>query len=1398
MKTYNYDKHINTHLNSNRIGILAENPSREVIFTNDTFYRLFGMPAGTNLVGANCAELLKDAVHFFKKPDEATHFINQALEERVIQKKYPIFSANNQAFQLTYVPVFENDIYLGHIWEYENLTEQYQKDQELAFRQKMFNQLFNSDIKQADHTQIEKQTDIIKTHLKDIHFDKNLNKYLLAISYKTKKEETYKYADVSELLEFISIKDTIHQNQQLVLSEFPISIFHLDVQKGKLIQDSLKFVGGNIKLVTGFEEEEFYQKGVDFSFKNVNPESIESLVNAYESILNSTKPVQVEFQWKVSTGQYNWLRIQALYFPVDQENGYLIGIVEDINSSKLNQEKLKQQDLLFSAILDNLNDIVIQVDTNLIITYANKRCETITGWSPNELIGKSVSHFSSKIDDIIQAEILSFYPEIRNFEGFEFPLSTKFQKYIWVKINAKPLVNAKNEITGITCSISSIQDVKDYQNELNKVNVRLHGISQNTFESNIVINLIDKKVEYVSSNYKTITGIDLQVSEEGFNEFEKIIHPDDYDWYTKKFISDIENKVKSRILKFRITQKNGKVIWVRESAIIRYNNDGIPSEYSSAITDISSLIEAERKAKENFEKFRIIAENSKDMVSLVNLNGVCEFVSGSVQNFGYQLGDFDGQKIFNYIYAEDVELVSSLFSKQELNDLNEIIEFRILKKDGNPVWVEANLSVFQDVEFHPLGLVLNIRDISERKKRMEEVQFKNNLVQAISEAQLAFINSSNPGQALGIIMDRLIELTGSEFGFIGEVQTDSAGIPSLLTHFLTDISWDDKHRKMYNEAKKDGLRFSNLNTLFGHTIKTGEMLISNHPKTDPKSGGLPLGHPPLNSYLGMPLFSGDKLIGMVGLANRPAGYDLQLIETFKPIWTASASIIQSYLHQKKLRDTKLELESSEGQLKAILTSMEDLVLELNKDVEIVQFWNNESDSSQLKIGLEIGRKLKDFDEPFQSDSLHQVIKEVFDDGKTRVLELCGTKDNNLTWYQFKISRIADSNQPKVSMLIQDISNRKNVEKEVERLKDFYELLLNNLPIDVVVLSRNHTYLYVNHKAISDAERREWVIGKDDFDYSRKYGLPMEYVLARRNMFNHVIQHKEMIEFEEEYKDKFPDGSSKWVLRFFTPIIDSKGEVDHILGFGLDITERKRAELDILTNLDRQKELNELKNKFVSTISHEFRTPLATIRSSMDLMDLYTDKKDIQILKIKDFIGVVNNEIQILTSLLNDVLLLGRHEARQTPFHPKKNNLMLVLQNVINQNFRFVKNQHIHIQSSSSIMDSEFDEKLISHILSNMISNAIKYSEEDVLVDMNQNKEESIISIKDKGIGIPHEDIHKLFNSFFRASNSQDFQGTGLGLVIVKNFVEMHNGKIEVISEEGKGSEFIITLPNQLS
>jgi len=153
-----------------------------------------------------------------------------------------------------------------------------------------------------------------------------------------------------------------------------------------------------------------------------------------------------------------------------------------------------------------------------------------------------------------------------------------------------------------------------------------------------------------------------------------------------------------------------------------------------------------------------------------------------------------------------------------------------------------------------------------------ELFSSNNLLNAISSAQTEFLISSNSHTVFEELLNRILVLTKSEYGFIGEVLYTSEGKPYLNTLSITNIAWNEATRKIYDDCHEFGLGFFNMDNLFGAVITTGQQVISNDPSTDSRSGGLPKGHPELNAFLGLPFYKDKALIGMVGLANRPGGY----------------------------------------------------------------------------------------------------------------------------------------------------------------------------------------------------------------------------------------------------------------------------------------------------------------------------------------------------------------------------------------------------------------------------------------------------------------------------------------------------------------------------------------------
>ena len=161
----------------------------------------------------------------------------------------------------------------------------------------------------------------------------------------------------------------------------------------------------------------------------------------------------------------------------------------------------------------------------------------------------------------------------------------------------------------------------------------------------------------------------------------------------------------------------------------------------------------------------------------------------------------------------------------------------------------------------------------------------------ILRLQSRFIRDRLPHEVFDPLLAELLALTGSEYGFIGEVWRDAQAQPYLKIFTLTNIAWDEATRAHVERERVNGLEFRNLSSLFGVPLVTRELLISNEPQNDPRRAGLPPGHPPLTRFLGVPLIHGGELVGEIGLANRPGGYDLDLVHRLEPLFATVAAIM---------------------------------------------------------------------------------------------------------------------------------------------------------------------------------------------------------------------------------------------------------------------------------------------------------------------------------------------------------------------------------------------------------------------------------------------------------------------------------------------------------------------------
>lgn len=389
-----------------------------------------------------------------------------------------------------------------------------------------------------------------------------------------------------------------------------------------------------------------------------------------------------------------------------------------------------------------------------------------------------------------------------------------------------------------------------------------------------------------------------------------------------------------------------------------------------------------------------------------------------------------------------------------------------------------------------------------------------------------------------------------------------------------------------------------------------------------------------------------------------------------------------------------------------------------------------------------------------------------------------THDELETRVQQRTAELALSNQS----LKAEIAERKRAEVALHSSMATNRALLNAIPDWIFRIAQDGTL--VNFKA---PKSTNLPLSSNDFLGKKIYEvLPQEVAEEIMDGMVKAFESREVqiCEYQLSVNQKMVDYEARIAIssdREFMVIIR-------------DITESKRKEQDIRNALEKEKNLNELKSRFVAMTSHEFRTPLASILSSAELLEHYGYKWDEE--RKQNHLKRIQISVKQMTELLNDVLLLGKAEAGKLELKPIKFDLYQFCQEIVEEIQITATTHQIIFQAQVQDAIGSLDEKLLRHILSNLLSNAIKYSpnQNKVYFDLICESTKAIFRIQDKGIGIPPPEKEQLFDSFHRANNVGSIPGTGLGLAIVKRAIDLHGGTIKLESELEVGTTFTITLP----
>lgn len=1044
---------------------------------------------------------------------------------------------------------------------------------------------------------------------------------------------------------------------------------------------------------------------------------------------------------------------------------------ENKEEELLAEQKLILSEARYKKISESLTDYFYTVKINngkAVETIHGETCLLITGYTSKDFAEDS-HLWINMIPPEERDSVVSRFNRILEGEDqppIEHRIICKDRKIRWVVDTTIPNYDLNGKLISYDGVIKDITERKDSEEKLRESEIKyremVEQINDVIFETDL-----NGVFTYVSPAVHAIGNfLPSDLIGRSMKEF---LDPSFQQKLEEQF-----QKVLSGVLEsteYKVITKNGDARWVRSSSrpILRDNHSiGL----RGILTDITIQKLAEEAIRISEEQFRSTFEQAAVGMAHVTPEGKWLRVNNRLcEMLGYTKNEMLSIGFRNISHPDEHELDTMYLEKIISNELEGFSrEKRYLKKDGSILWVNLSVSAHHSINGKPEYMISVIQDISDRKKAEAEKQ----------TTYEKFINLSNEVPAFIAYLNA----NTLKYEYVNEVFVKSFNIPrdKIIGNHISEVIGQENFDfalDYLNQVRKG------ISTSYENLFNLAEgkrWLTVNY----------------------SPVFNSNGEVESITVL----GNDITERKASEEIIRTSEEMFRHMFLYSALGMALVNPQFKFIRVNQALCKMfgyEENEL-INKSFQEITFPE---------------------DRPLGEKLVKQVLlreTETFQFEKRYI-----RKDGSLIWGMVSASLICDSENKPVHLVaqVQDINARKIVEEALKRSEEIFRRAFVVSP-DSININRLSDGKYIqinqgftrimgyNEKEIvgrssiemniwkNKEDREKLVEGLKNFgtvenleaefaakDGTTRYGLMSATVIDLNNE-KHIlsitrdITDRKIVEAElEKYRNHLEE-----LVKLRTEELDSANKELRIM-----IDKEKELELILRQSLEKEKELNEMKSRFISTTSHEFRTPLTSVLSSAELMQRYAEQWSDQ--KKNEHLERIKNSVSYLTNLLDDILTINKAESGSINFSPQLIDLKKLSEGCI-EDASHLASDHHNIYLHFQLIHTEYylDAKLMKFILNNLLSNAIKYSPDGGKVELNVSSMEGnlILEVKDEGIGIEKDDNEKVFGSFYRAKNAENISGTGLGLTIVKRAVELHHGEILVKSEAGKGTSFSVRIP----
>lgn len=516
-------------------------------------------------------------------------------------------------------------------------------------------------------------------------------------------------------------------------------------------------------------------------------------------------------------------------------------------------------------------------------------------------------------------------------------------------------------------------------------------------------------------------------------------------------------------------------------------------------------------------------------------------------------------------------------------------------------------------------------------------------------------------------------------------------------------------------------------------------------------------------------------------------------------WDAQGQPIRMAGSDADITESKLQAEvlaENERQYRNLVNNLREVVFESDAEGRFVFLNKSWETLTGYKLEETIGRHGIEFLDPTEADKIPQWRKAI-EAQPNQFLNFeikYKHKNGHAIWAEVTAKRVFDQDGRMIGTTgtLIDLTPRRQAEKLLQISEAKYRLISENIT-DIVTQHDEEGKLTFASPSLLE------ILGYDPVEVIGQSPIGYIHPHDQQNFieqgFKKLMEGRKRVSIS--YRVRHKSGRYVWMESITRILREKNGAFIAIQASSRDISSRKKAEQEVARALEKEKELMELRSRFIMMASHEFRTPLATIRSSLDLMRIYLENADNHIkAKTDKHFDKIQLEIERVGDLMNDILLLGKLEAGKTSLQLQPIYVHELIANVIDHHFSSIQSDRVpELHIDGTPISIELDEQLIGHCLINLIGNALKFSQNRPApaVQIHYGRNKASIHVIDFGIGIPARDKKRIFEPFYRASNTDKIPGSGLGLVVVKEFVHRHGGVVYCKSQASKGTTFTIEL-----